>query len=41
MDPDLEQRTALEKQLLRMGPENVARIQEQARALRTALLAGG
>ena len=40
VDPDLEQRTALEKQLLRMGPENVARIQKQARALRVALLAG-
>ncbi len=40
VDPSLEQRSTLQKQLLRMGPDNVARIQSQARALRTALLAG-
>ena len=39
LDPDLERRTALQKQLLRMGPDNTARIQSQARALREALLA--
>ena len=39
LDPDLERRTALQKQLLRMGPDNTARIQSQARALREGLLA--
>ena len=37
-DPDLEQRPGVQKQLLRMGPENIARIKRQAEALRTALL---
>ena len=40
-DPDLEQRPGVQKQLLRMGPENIARIKRQASALREALLAGG
>ena len=39
-DAELEQRPGLQKQLLRMGPENIARIKQQARALRDALLAG-
>ncbi len=39
LDPDLERRTGLQKQLLRMGPENIARVKAQARALRSALLA--
>ncbi len=38
VDPALEQRSGLQKQLLRMGPKNTARIQAQARALRAALL---
>ena len=38
VDPELEQRPALQKQLLRMGSENVVRVQKQARALRSALL---
>jgi hypothetical protein len=37
-DPQLEQLTPMQKQLLRMGPDNVRRIKEQARALREALL---
>ena len=37
-DPQLEQLTALQKQLLRMGPENSAKIKRQARALRQGLL---
>ncbi len=37
-DPDLEQRPGVQKQLLRMGPDNIARIKRQADALRTALL---
>jgi hypothetical protein len=41
VDPALEQRSGLQKQLLRMGPENTARIQAQARALRAALLQDG
>lgn len=40
-DPALEQRSDLDKQLMRMGPENLARVQNQARRLRAALLAGG
>jgi len=38
-DPQLEKLSPLQKQLLRMGPENVRRIKAQARALREALLA--
>ncbi len=38
VDPELEGLPELEKQLLRMGPENTAKIQAQARALREALL---
>ena len=37
-DPEYEQLPALQKQLLRMGPENTRRIQGQATALRAALL---
>jgi hypothetical protein len=40
VDADLEQLPDLQKQLLRMGPENTLKIQAQARALRTALLGG-
>jgi hypothetical protein len=38
-DPQLEQLSAVQKQLLRMGPDNLRRIKEQARALRAGLLA--
>jgi hypothetical protein len=37
-DPELEQLTELQKQLLRAGPGNTARIQASAQALRSALL---
>ncbi|MEP1470382.1 MAG: DUF3014 domain-containing protein [Halieaceae bacterium] len=37
-DPALEQLSPLQKQLLRMGPENLAMVKAQARALRSALL---
>jgi len=37
-DPDLEALMPLQKQLLRAGPENTRRIQQQAKALREALL---
>jgi len=37
-DPDLEGLMPLQKQLLRAGPENTRRIQQQAKALREALL---
>lgn len=37
-DPQLEQLTPMQKQLLRMGPENIRRIKEQAQALRAGLL---
>ena len=37
-DPEFEQLTAIQKQLLRMGPENSAKIKQQARALRKGLL---
>lgn len=37
-DPDLESLPAVQKQLLRMGPDNLSRIKQQARALRAALL---
>lgn len=37
-DPQLEQLSAVQKQLLRMGPDNIRRIKEQARALREGLL---
>lgn len=38
-DPQLEKLSPVQKQLLRMGPENIRRIKAQARALREALLA--
>jgi hypothetical protein len=38
-DASLEKLPAVQKQLLRMGPENTRRIQRQARALRAVLLA--
>lgn len=38
-DPTLENLPAVQKQLLRMGPDNVSRIKRQARALREGLLA--
>lgn len=37
-DPQLEQLTPLQKQLLRMGPDNIRRVKEQAAALRAGLL---
>ena len=37
-DPDLEKLPSLQKQLLRMGPDNIRRIKEQARSLRAGLL---
>lgn len=37
-DPQLEQLTDLQKQLLRMGPDNIRRIKAQARVLRAGLL---
>lgn len=37
-DPQLEQLSPLQKQLLRMGPENLRRIKEQASVLREGLL---
>jgi hypothetical protein len=37
-DPDLEGLLPLQKQLLRTGPENTQRIQQQAMALKEALL---
>lgn len=39
-DPSLEQLSPMQKQLLRMGPDNLRRVKQQARALRQALLAG-
>ena len=41
VDPSLEKLPAVQKQLLRMGPDNVAKIKTQAAALRRALLRGG
>jgi hypothetical protein len=38
-DPALENLPAVQKQLLRMGPDNISRIKQQARALRKGLLA--
>jgi hypothetical protein len=38
VDPDLEKLPSLQKQLLRMGPENIRRIKEKARSLRAGLL---
>jgi hypothetical protein len=40
VDPSLEQLPAVQKQLLRMGPDNIAKIKGQAAALRRALLQG-
>lgn len=40
-DPELEGRSDLQKQLMRIGPENLARVQRQAANLRRALLEGG
>ncbi len=37
-DPDLEALTPLQKQLLRMGPENTRRLKRQAQAVRAELL---
>tara|TARA_R110001599_G_scaffold65838_2_gene185799 strand:- start:52627 stop:53481 length:855 start_codon:yes stop_codon:yes gene_type:complete len=37
-DPQLEQLTPLQKQLLRMGPDNIRRVKEQAAALRAGFL---
>ncbi len=39
-DPELEQLPPLQKLLLRMGPDNLRRVKQQARALREALLQG-
>ena len=36
--PELESLTALQKQVLRMGPENAELVQQKARDLRGALL---
>jgi hypothetical protein len=38
-DPGLESLPAVQKQLLRMGPDNIRRIKQQAQALREGLLA--
>jgi hypothetical protein len=38
MDPELEALSAVQKQLLRMGPANSAIIQQKARDLRGAVL---
>jgi Protein of unknown function (DUF3014) len=38
-DPQLEALPGLQKQLLRMGPDNLRRLKDKARALRAALLA--
>jgi hypothetical protein len=38
-DPALESLPAVQKQLLRMGPDNIRRIKQQAKALREGLLA--
>jgi hypothetical protein len=38
-DPGLESLPAVQKQLLRMGPDNIRRIKQQAQALRAGLLA--
>jgi hypothetical protein len=38
-NPELENLPAVQKQLLRMGPDNIRRIKQQARILREALLA--
>ena len=38
IDPELESLTALQKQLLRMGPDNAELVQQKARELRGALL---
>jgi len=40
VDPSLEKLPAVQKQLLRMGPDNIAKIKRQATALRRALLQG-
>jgi hypothetical protein len=37
-DPQLEQLSAVQKQLLRMGPDNIRRIKAQARIIRSGLL---
>lgn len=37
-DPELEQLSPMQKQLLRMGPDNIRRIKAQAQALRSGLL---
>lgn len=39
-DPELEALSAAQKQLLRMGPDNVRRVQTKLRSLRRALLTG-
>ena len=41
MDPELESLTSLQKQVLRMGPENAELVQQNARELRSALLGDG
>ena len=40
-DPTLEAWAPIEKQLLRLGPQNAARVQDKLRALRDALVAAG
>jgi hypothetical protein len=37
-DPDLEKLMPLQKQVLRTGPENTQKLQQQALALKNALL---
>ena len=37
-DPDLEKLAPLQKQVLRTGPENTQKLQQQALALKNALL---
>ena len=38
VDPELERLSPLQKQLIRMGPNNTALLKQQATALRTGLL---
>ncbi len=40
VDPELESLAPLQKLMLRMGPQNLRQVKTQARALRSALLAG-
>jgi hypothetical protein len=41
MDPELEALSSLQKQVLRMGPENADIVQQKARDIRGAMLDDG